>query len=133
MAIAFGTILLFVDIIPTEDPKSKGGLPFAIIYLIFSYNWTAMIIKNTAHVTNSGLFGIFLLCNLFVASFYFQGVMTDGKIQIPHKNPTLTSAKRALTTSFGSIAYGSLILTLVSVLQSICGSSKREAAENQNT
>lgn len=40
-----------------------------------------------------------------------------GEIVVPVKNPTATAAKRALSTSFGSIAFGSLILAAIDTLR----------------
>jgi hypothetical protein len=70
------------------------------------------VVKNVVHVTISGVF----------ATHYFlfggQGVPS---------NPTLQSSKRAMTTSFGSICYGSLIIALVRTIKSLVESAGRDS------
>jgi hypothetical protein len=61
------------------------------VFFLFSYYWTSEIVRNSGHTTISGTF----------ATWYFQVTNMPS-------NPTLKSAKRALTTSFGSICLGSL-------------------------
>jgi hypothetical protein len=81
---------------------SREGAIAVLLFLLFSFYWTTQIISNVVHVTVSGL----------VATFYFfasPDSNSNGKFVIPNiKNPTVKAAKRALTTSFGSICYGSL-------------------------
>jgi len=72
------------------------------VFLIFAFYWTTQVIKNTLHVTVSGVF----------ATVYF---MKGSPYGMP-ENPTVDSFKRASTTSFGSICLGSL---LVAILQTI--------------
>lgn len=79
------------------------------VFLILSFYWTAQVIKNTVHVTSSGLF----------ASWYF---LHD---QMPH-NPTLKSLKRACTSSFGSICLGSLLVAALKTLRAIIRSIRNE-------
>ena len=77
------------------------------------------------HVTVSGL----------VASFYFlaeSNPSDPSKFVIPFRNPTLKSAGRALTTSFGSICYGSLIIALIQTLRAILSSLKDQAMRDGN-
>ncbi|KAJ1500972.1 putative choline transporter, neither null mutation nor overexpression affects choline transport, partial [Coelomomyces lativittatus] len=71
-----------------------AGCVFA--YLLFSFYWTLQVLKNVAHVTVAGAF----------ASYYFSNPAMD-------RFPTLNALKRALTTSFGSICYGSLIISMI--------------------
>jgi len=82
------------------------------IFLVFSLYWTMEILQNTLHVTISGT----------LASFYFM----HGTDAMP-QNPTLGAAKRAFTTSFGPIAYGSLIIALIRTLRYLI---RRYAGEN---
>lgn len=60
------------------------------------------MIKNTVHVTVSGV----------VASWYFLGEMGPA-------SPSLGALRRSLTTSFGSIACGSLIVALIKTLRAM--------------
>ncbi|KAF2071914.1 hypothetical protein CYY_006771 [Polysphondylium violaceum] len=79
-----------------------GTLGFLVFYLVFSLYWVLNIIKNIVHTTISGLF----------ASWYFM----SGSVGMP-RNPTLGAFKRSVTTSFGSIAFGSLLIAIISTLR----------------
>ncbi|KAI8824184.1 plasma-membrane choline transporter-domain-containing protein [Fimicolochytrium jonesii] len=93
-------------------------------YIIFSMYWTSQVIKNVVHVTVSGLF----------ATYYFTGISTaDGSVVVPVANPTLKSAKRAVTTSFGPIAFGSLIIALIQTLRHVANQIRRNAQEDNNS
>jgi MFS family permease len=67
----------------------------ALVYLVFSLYWTQQVVENALNVTIAGTLG----------SWYFL----KGTSAMP-ANPTWGAAKRAYTTSFGPIAYGSLIM-----------------------
>ncbi|RUS13937.1 plasma-membrane choline transporter-domain-containing protein, partial [Endogone sp. FLAS-F59071] len=75
-----------------------------MLFLIFSFYWTSQVIKTVGHVTVSGVF----------ASFYFL----DGTPAAP-TSPTFSALGRALTTSFGSICFGSLIIALLQTLKAV--------------
>ena len=72
-----------------------------ILFLAFSYIYNKSVLENIIHVTISGLYG----------EFFFNSTIENGKIRIKQKDPTLESFKRSLTTSFGSICMGGLIIT----------------------
>lgn len=96
---------VFVNMTWIQASVNSGGSAAAYavyVYLLFSFYWTQQVLQNTIFVTISGTF----------ASWYFLG----GNVAAMPRNPTGQSAKRALTTSFGSICLGSL---LVAVLQTI--------------
>ena len=104
---------------------SQTGAIILWVYLIFIFYWTSQVIKNVVHVTVSGLF----------ASFYFLGTphpTRPGKVVIATKNPTLKSAGRAMTTSFGSICYGSLIIALIETLRAIVRTAANDSASDGN-
>lgn len=104
--------------------QNELGYKAALTYVIFSGTWCAFIISNTVHVTICGIF----------ATFYFQGVVGEnGKVVVPVKNPTMASASRALTTSFGSIVYGSLILAVIDTIRQLLGMGKQNANQNGST
>jgi len=71
-------------------------------FILLTLYWVTQVIKNTIHVTSSGLF----------ATWYFLN-------PLPH-NPTVSSFKRAITTSFGSICLGSLLVAFLQTLRTIC-------------
>jgi len=95
------------------------------IFLIFSFFYTSQVVNNTVHVTISGVF----------ATFYFRGATEPGtnEIEVDVKNPTISSLKRAMTTSFGSICYGSLIIAAVSTLRVLANNVKHDAADDGDT
>ncbi|PVU96382.1 hypothetical protein BB561_001216 [Smittium simulii] len=77
-----------------------------IIYIVLFYFWTAQIIINVLSTTLSGL----------VASYYYYENFSEG---YPTKFPLLSSLKRAVIFSFGSICYGSLIVEFLQLVRSI--------------
>jgi len=96
----------------------------AYVFLIFSFFFTSQVINNFVHVVISGVF----------ATYYFRGVNEPGtnKIEVDVKNPTIKSFKRAATTSFGSICFGSLLIAIVNTLRVLATQAKHEAAEDEN-
>lgn len=72
---------------------------------LFSFYWTTQVIRNTVHTTISGVFGV----------FYFL----TGTTQMPSGSVTLSSLKRACTTAFGSICFGSLIIAIVKLIRAL--------------
>jgi hypothetical protein len=107
----------------SQNNKRSGGEFYAVaIFSIFYFYWAAQVIKNSAHLT---------LCGLF-ATYYFMGVSNGQTVEVPVKNPTLKSAKRAMTTSFGSNCYGSLLIAIISTLRSIAQQAKNDAASDGN-
>src|SRR5206468_3847559 len=82
--------------------SSANSARFALyVALALSFYWTAFVIKYSVHVSVSGV----------AATWYFQ---TGLNVFTP-PHPVLNSVKRALTTSFGSICLGSLILAAIRV------------------
>ena len=73
---------------------------FATLMLLLAWLWTVQVVTNVSHVTTSGT----------VATWYFAG----ADMMPPH--PTVASLKRAMTTSFGSICFGSLLVATVKLL-----------------
>ena len=43
----------------------------------------------------------------------------SGKIKIQSSKPIISSAKRALTTSFGSICFGSLVIAIIQTIRAL--------------
>ena len=95
--------------------RDRGGeINYGVlVFLVFSIYWTAQVLENISHVTISGVF----------ASYYFlEGSGRDNR------NPTLRSLKRALTWSFGSICFGSLIIAIFQTIRFMI----RSAQSNDN-
>ncbi|CAG8481696.1 17037_t:CDS:2 [Dentiscutata heterogama] len=83
------------------------GFVLSAGYLILAhkYYWVSQVIQTFIHVTTSGVF----------ASYYFL----EGTPQSVPPSPTLNSAKRAATTSFGSICFGSLLVAILQVIREL--------------
>ncbi|CAH0018348.1 unnamed protein product [Clonostachys rhizophaga] len=91
---------------------SKGKVIGLIVFITFAMYWISEWLKNTIHVTISGVYG----------AWYFS----------PHNFPrgaTRGAAKRALTYSFGSISFGSLIVAIIQFLRQLCSVARSEAAQ----
>ena len=72
-------------------------------------------LKNTIHVTISGVYG----------SWYFCGN------NFP-RGATRGAFKRSVTYSFGSISLGSLIVAIINFLRQLCSAAQRSAAQDGN-
>ncbi|KAF9410998.1 putative choline transporter, neither null mutation nor overexpression affects choline transport [Podila epigama] len=88
-------------------------LYIVVIYLNFVMFWNTEIIKNIVHVTISGVFGVY---------YFFE-----GSPQGVPSSPTLASARRALTTSFGSICFGSLLIAVLQTLRYVLNSLRNDS------
>ncbi|KAF5348744.1 hypothetical protein D9758_006837 [Tetrapyrgos nigripes] len=99
----------------SDSSCSSGKVAGLIFYATFSYLWTSQVIGNVALATLSG--GPF-------GCWYYFGPRSDG--QMP-KNPTLSAFGRASTFSLGSIAFGSLIVTLLELLRLILQAAQNNA------
>jgi len=81
--------------------KTIGLVAFAL----FSYIWTSQVVGNVALATLAG--GPY-------GSWYYFGPREQGNMP---KNPTLSAFGRASTLSLGSIAFGSLIVTILEFIR----------------
>ncbi|RUS12904.1 plasma-membrane choline transporter-domain-containing protein, partial [Endogone sp. FLAS-F59071] len=93
-------IFTFIGIYQAYYPPG-AQLDIAVIFLIFSFYWTTQVIFYVVHTTIAGVF----------ASYYFLG---SGE-----RNPTLKSLRRALTTSFGSVCFGALFISLLNLIRAL--------------
>lgn len=82
-----------------SDTGSNSKLNAAMVFLVFSFYWTTQVIAYVTHVTLAGVF----------ATVYFLNN------QVAH--PIWGSAKRALTTSFGSICFGGLLIAIINTIR----------------
>ena len=87
----------------------------SIIYIVFSMYWSNQIVDNVVHTTVCGVFGTF---------YFLQG--TGAAIV----KPVWNSFSRSMTYSFGSIAFGSLIVALLQLVRFLIDSTRngRESA-----
>ncbi|KAH7329490.1 plasma-membrane choline transporter-domain-containing protein [Stachybotrys elegans] len=122
LAAWFGASLvaIYVTFGPRDDLQgndsysgSSGQVIGLIVFMTFAMYWITEWLKNTIHTTISGVYGSWYFC--------------------PHnfpKDATRGSLKRALTTSYGSICFGSLIVAFIQFLRSLC-SAARSASLDQ--
>jgi len=85
--------------------QNSGLRTGCMIYMLFSFYWVSEVIKNVIHVTVSGV----------IATWYF---LSGSKGGMP-ASPTVGALKRSLTTSFGSICLGSLIVAILKTIKAI--------------
>lgn len=86
---------------------SKGPSRLVIFLLLISMYWGFQVNKNVAHTTTCGV----------TATWYFSTV-------VDHK-PTPAAFKRTMTTSFGSVCLGSLIVAFLQAVRAMLRGSKR--------
>jgi len=97
---------------------SSGKVAGLIFYVTFSYLWTSQTIGNVALATLAG--GPF-------GCWYYFGPREQGMMP---RHPTLSSFGRASTLSLGSIAFGSLVVTLLDILRLLLNTIRNNADEN---
>lgn len=106
--VVFGASLVGAVMMHQNRYRTEGYVKGTLIYSVFWFLWTEEIIQNVSRVTSSGVF----------ACRYFLGLHSP---QAP--NPTVESFKRATTYSFGSICFGSLLVSFISFLRFLLDSS----------
>ncbi|KAI8884849.1 DUF580-domain-containing protein [Backusella circina FSU 941] len=82
-----------------SSSSNNSMLNCVMVFLVFSFYWTSQVITYVAHVILAGVF----------ATVYFTDEQT--------RHPVLGSTKRALTTSFGSICFGGLLIAFINVIR----------------
>jgi len=85
---------------------------FVVVLLLISFYWNLETFKNIGHTTVCGV----------AATWFFTQVITH--------EPTGRSLKRAMTTSLGSIAFGSLIVAIISVMRQVVIAIKKRTKHN---
>ncbi|KAF7321412.1 hypothetical protein MKEN_00661700 [Mycena kentingensis (nom. inval.)] len=93
---------------------SSGKVAGLIFFEVFSFLWTSQVIGNVALATLAG--GPY-------GCWYYFGPRGEG---MPNK-PTLSAFGRASTLSLGSIAFGSLVVTLLELLRMILRAAQDSA------
>ncbi|KAH9904381.1 DUF580-domain-containing protein [Xylariomycetidae sp. FL2044] len=89
----------------------NGKVIGLLVFITFAMYWISETLKNVIHTSISGVYG----------SWYFH----------PHNMPrgaTRGSLKRAMTTSFGSITLGSLLVAIINFLRQICSIARQQEA-----
>ncbi|KGQ99164.1 protein PNS1 [Candida albicans P94015] len=82
---------------------SKGKLIGVLVFVFFAGYYISEVIRNVIHVVIAGIYG----------TWYYLANSDQGA----PKHPALSSLKRALTYCFGSITFGSLIVSLIQLLR----------------
>ncbi|KAI9752404.1 MAG: putative choline transporter, neither null mutation nor overexpression affects choline transport [Candelina submexicana] len=101
--------------------KGAGGCSSAkviglIVFITFAGYWITEWLKNTIHTTIAGVYGSWFFCS--------------GKPGGFPKGATRGAFRRSVTYSFGSISFGSLIVSLINMLrQAVSIAQQQEAGE----
>ena len=85
-----------------EYDRNNNNVTWMSIYVVFSLFWTSQVLTNTVQTTISGVY----------ATFYFL----HGTGQVIF-SPVASSLRRAMTYSFGSICFGSLIVAIIQLIR----------------
>ena len=91
----------------------NGGIYFA---MLLSYFFTHQVIQNTIHVVIAGVVGTWWFAPDDASSCCSAGIFG--------------SIKRALTTSFGSICFGSLLVAIIQALRTLADSNRGDGEGN---
>lgn len=93
--------------------KATSNSYFIVIVWVFFFYWAAEVMRNVGHTTTSGTVG----------AWWFSKNPT---------NPVMSSLKRALTTSLGSIAKGSAIVAALKTIRFVLRAMERAARKDGN-
>lgn len=96
----------------------SGKVTAKLFFLILSLYWTLTVLTNITQTTIAGVIATYCLEN-----------PSTAKLCSSHK-PVSQSLRRALTTSFGSICFGSLLKAIISALRTIADYSRAQARGN---
>merc|ERR1712113_494642 len=98
--------------------QSAGGNPngFVIFLLFLAYFWTEQVIQNIIHVTVAGTIGTWWFYPLEANSTCSKAI---GQ-----------SFCRAITSSFGSICFGSLLVAIVQALRQLIEMARQNDDNN---
>lgn len=97
---------------------SQGKLIGLLVFTFFAGYYISEVIKNVIHVCIAGVYG----------TWYYL----SGSDQGEPKHPALGALKRALTYCFGSICFGSLIVSLIKLLRQVIQILKQDAFADGN-
>ena len=104
-ACAFKGAPMFLDQYDHPDGVKSG----VNVLLLLCLYWGHETIRNVAHVTTCGTIG---------AWYFFPHLLEQGDCACC-RPATCDSLRRALTTSFGSIAFGSLVLAIIDTVHAL--------------
>ena len=107
VVLQFGWIMLYSWVtLALQARYGRGGVVALTVYLMLSFFWTLQMLQNIVHTTNCGVF----------ATWYFM----SNTSAMP-SSPLPAALKRTMTTSFGSVAFGSLIVAIIQTLKTLAG------------
>ena len=89
-----------------------------IVFVTFAGYWITEWIKNTMHSIVAGVYGSWFFC--------------AGKPGGMPKGATRGAARRALTYSFGSISFGSLVVALINMVRQAVSIAQQQEAGQGN-
>lgn len=95
----------------SASSASQTGL---IVLVIFAYYWTSELIKALAYTSVAGVFG----------TWFYNA--SPSKV----KGAALSSLRRCLTYSFGSLCFGSLILAVLDIIRAILQIIQQQESAN---
>ncbi|KAI3405368.1 PNS1 [Candida oxycetoniae] len=84
---------------------SQGKLVGVLVFVFFAGYYISEVIKNVIHVVIAGIYG----------TWYYMSNSDQGA----PRHPALSSFKRAMTYCFGSICFGSLIVTIIQLIRQL--------------
>lgn len=93
----------------TSTRRVPRGSYATYFFMLLAFYWGLQVFKNVAHTTVAGT----------VATFWYQAESSGA---------TAASLKRATTTSFGSICFGSLIVAFLQTLRALAENSRQEGS-----
>lgn len=95
---------------------SQGSLIGSLVFVFFAGYYISEVIKNVIHVTIAGIYG----------TWYYL----SGSDQGEPKWPALGAFKRAMTYCFGSICFGSLIVSILQLIRGLVQALRTNSFEN---
>lgn len=95
---------------------SQAKLIGVLVYVFFAGYYISEVIRNVIHVVIAGIYG----------TWYYLSGSDQGEPRFPG----LGALKRALTYCFGSICFGSLIVSLIQLLRAFIQILKQDAFGN---
>ncbi len=132
-ALAFGAwfSVTLVSIYVKYQPNNHGSNPACshggcssakviglIVFITFAGYWITEFIKNVIHTTIAGIYGTWFFCS--------------GKPGGMPKGATRGAFRRAMTYSFGSISFGSLVVALINMLRQGVSIAQQQEAQQGN-
>lgn len=78
---------------------SSGAVTGLVVLVVFAYYWTSELIKAVAYTSSAGIYG----------TWYYSATKPA--------HAAMSSLRRCLTYSFGSLCFGSLILALLDIIR----------------